>query len=110
MKRQKKAQMKAEQKAAKDMAKHQSNMAAATADKINQHAVNKREDPSNPLEYYRMRVEMIEGRRAAGENPFPHKFDVSISLQHFIEKYDPFIKENGKILEDEIVRVAGLII
>lgn len=109
MKRQKKAQAKAEEKAAKELAKQQANIAAAAVDKINKHATNKREDPSNPAEYYRMRVDMIEGRRANGDNPFPHKFDVSISLQNYIEKYDPVIKENGKVLEEDVVRVAGSI-
>ena len=52
---------------------------------------------------------MIEERRAEGHNPFPHKFDVTISLGDFIEKYDPVLKENGQILADETVRVAGLL-
>uniref|UniRef100_A0A914HPW1 Lysine--tRNA ligase n=1 Tax=Globodera rostochiensis TaxID=31243 RepID=A0A914HPW1_GLORO len=65
--------------------------------------------PSDPNEYYRMRVEMIERRRADGDNPFPHKFDVSTSLHDFINKYDPILTEEGKVLEDEVVRVAGRI-
>ncbi|KAL7069579.1 hypothetical protein ACQ4LE_010874 [Meloidogyne hapla] len=67
----------------------------------------KTQDPSLPAEYFRMRQEMVESRRAAGENPFPHKFDVGISLANFIEKYDPILTERGKVLEDETVRVAG---
>jgi lysyl-tRNA synthetase class 2 len=111
LKRQKKAQVKSEEKAAKEKARSLADAAAASTDKINQHMSNKkkeREDPSNPAEYYRMRKDMIESRRAVGDNPFPHKFDVTISLQNFIEKYDPTITENGKVLTDETVRVAGL--
>jgi len=68
----------------------------------------KTQDPSLPAEYFRMRQEMVQSRRAAGENPFPHKFDVGISLANFIEKYDSVLTERGKVLEDETVRVAGL--
>lgn len=67
-------------------------------------------DPSDPQEYFNMRVNMIETRRKNGENPFPHKFHVSISLTDFINKYDSVINENGKILEDITVSVAGTII
>uniref|UniRef100_A0A915LPF7 Lysine--tRNA ligase n=1 Tax=Meloidogyne javanica TaxID=6303 RepID=A0A915LPF7_MELJA len=67
----------------------------------------KTQDPSLPAEYFRMRQEMVQSRRAAGENPFPHKFDVGISLANFIEKYDSVLTERGKVLEDETVRVAG---
>lgn len=123
LKKQQKAQAKDAKKATKELAKQEAANAAGKdlantlqeadaselADKINKMAVKKREDPSLPAEYYRMRVDMVESRRAAGDNPFPHKFDVTISLQDFINKYEPTIKENGKILSDETVRVAGRI-
>lgn len=48
---------------------------------------------------------MIEERRANGDNPFPHKFDVSISLAAFIEKYKDL--EKDAVLEDITVNVAG---
>ncbi|CAL2032580.1 unnamed protein product [Caenorhabditis brenneri] len=63
-------------------------------------------DPSDPQEYFNMRVRMIEARRAAGENPFPHKFDVTISLTDFIAKYSSLQNEQ---VADEIVSVAGRI-
>ncbi|PIC45140.1 hypothetical protein B9Z55_005261 [Caenorhabditis nigoni] len=63
-------------------------------------------DPSDPQEYFNMRVRMIEARRAAGENPFPHKFNVTISLTDFIAKYSPLQNEQ---VADEIVSVAGRI-
>ena len=54
-----------------------------------------------------MRVRMIEARRAANDNPFPHKFHVSTSLENFIKKYENTM-ENGEVLENEPVSVAGL--
>ena len=50
---------------------------------------------------------MLNERREKGENPFPHKFDVTISLTDFIEKFGNEVTENGKVLTDESVRVAG---
>lgn len=69
--------------------------------------VEKDVDPSDPQEYFNMRVRMIENRRAAGDNPFPHKFHVSTSISAFIEKYQPLEKE--QVLENETVSLAGRI-
>lgn len=69
--------------------------------------VVKEADPSDPQEYFNMRVAMINGRRAAGQNPFPHKFHVSTSIAAFIEKYDGLQKE--QVLENEPVSIAGRI-
>lgn len=66
-------------------------------------------DPVDPSEYYNTRIAMIEKRRENGDNPFPHKFHVSISLADFIKKYDELIKEKDFILESETVSVAGLV-
>lgn len=91
---------KAEEKAKKEFEK-----------KTQELIINKKEqkmvDPSDPREYFNMRAEMIKARRSRGENPFPHKFDVTISLTEFIKKYDPMITEDGATLENEVVRVAG---
>lgn len=64
-------------------------------------------DPSDPEEYFRMRVRMIDDKRAAGGNPFPHKFHVSISLVEFNEKYAHL--KNEEVLEDTLVTLAGRI-
>ncbi|CAD6184984.1 unnamed protein product [Caenorhabditis auriculariae] len=66
----------------------------------------KEADPSDPQEYFNMRVRMIEGRRAAGDNPFPHKFNVTVSLTEFIEKYSSLEKEQ---VHDDVVSIAGRI-
>lgn len=64
------------------------------------------EDNMDPNEYYKLRVQMINGMKAAGEDPYPHKFHVSMSLTEFIEKYQNI--ETGQVLQDT-VRVAGRI-
>ncbi|KAF8383028.1 kars-1 [Pristionchus pacificus] len=96
-KRLKKQAEKEKERAEKDAAK----AAAAPAGT----KVEKEADPSDPQEYFNMRVRMIEGRRAEGKNPFPHKFNVSISLTDFIEKYKDV--KNEEVLENVIVSVAG---
>uniref|UniRef100_A0A7E4UM55 Lysine--tRNA ligase n=1 Tax=Panagrellus redivivus TaxID=6233 RepID=A0A7E4UM55_PANRE len=63
-------------------------------------------DPSDPVEYFNSRVRMIDSRREAGDNPFPHKFHVSTSLTAFIEEYNDKLA-NGEVVENVIVSVAG---
>jgi len=58
-------------------------------------------------EFFRLRTTALQQLRDAGENPYPHKFTVTSSLQDFIQKYD-HLKE-GEILEDVIVSVAGML-
>ena len=43
--------------------------------------------------------------KTTGPHPYPHKFNVSISLLDFIEKYQ-FI-DNGEQLPDEECSLAG---
>ncbi|VVA94439.1 unnamed protein product [Arabis nemorensis] len=39
------------------------------------------------IQYYENRLKYIEGEMAKGENPFPHKFYVSMSIPEYIDKY-----------------------
>lgn len=55
-----------------------------------------------------MRLSMINKRRKNGENPFPHKFQVTVSLADFVKKYDHI--ENGTVLVDTIVNIAGIFV
>ncbi|KAH7727988.1 Krs1p [Aphelenchoides avenae] len=101
-KRLKKAEEKAKQQAEKTAQKE---ALAATQDGVV--AKQKKEaDPSDPQEYYNMRVAMIEERRKKGDNPFPHKFHVSISLTEYIKKYDPIL-QNDQVRDEETVSIAG---
>ncbi|CEF69305.1 Lysine--tRNA ligase [Strongyloides ratti] len=101
LKRQLKAAQKAKEKAEKEAKKLAENAEKPVAKK-------KEADPSDPQEYFNFRVKMIEERRAIGENPFPHKFHVSISLSQFIEEYGPKLV-NEQVMEDVKVSVSGRI-
>jgi len=58
-------------------------------------------------EYYKLRLQTLQQLKDGGENPYPHKFHVSSSLTHFIEKYNHL--KDGDILEDVELSIAGRI-
>ncbi|XP_054711588.1 lysine--tRNA ligase-like [Uloborus diversus] len=97
LKRQMKAEQKAKEKAEKEKEKQQRLPVSETVEKV--------EDPTDAAEYFRIRCEAIEHLKTIGENPYPHKFHVSISLSNFIEKYNDL--EPAQILKDETVSVSG---
>ena len=58
-------------------------------------------------EYLKLRSQHVASLKAAGESPYPHKFQVTISLTDFIEKYENI--DAGQTLPD-LVSVAGRLI
>jgi len=106
-----KRRMKAEQKA-KEKAEKLAEKQKADADKpakpkkeASGGAVED-EEILDPNQYYKIRQQSIASWKNKGESPYPHKFDVTISLTDFIEKYNSV--EAGT-WNDDIVRVAGRI-
>ena len=63
------------------------------------------EEELDPTKYFENRKTFLLKKMEAGENPFPHKFEVTISLPAFIEKYKDITKK-GEFLPD-VVQVAG---
>lgn len=59
----------------------------------------------NLQEYFKLRLAQITELKQKGENPYPHKFHVTLSLEDFINKYNDTLP--GEILEDVDVSVAG---
>lgn len=57
-------------------------------------------------EYYKLRLATLQQLKEGGENPYPHKYDVTISIEDFIEKYGD-LKE-GDVLENVTVSLAGI--
>jgi len=67
------------------------------------------EEELSPNQYYERRYRTIGAlRESNAPNPYPHKFDVAISLGDFIARYENKIKA-GESIEGEVVRVAGRI-
>ncbi|XP_076183979.1 lysyl-tRNA synthetase isoform X2 [Ptiloglossa arizonensis] len=83
-------------------------VAAATKDQVK--SKGKKEDNQkediNPNEYVKLRTQAVNCLKNSNNNPYPHKFHVSISLENFIEKFKDVLK-NGEILKNEVHSIAG---
>ncbi|PRD26516.1 UNVERIFIED_CONTAM: Lysine--tRNA ligase [Trichonephila clavipes] len=63
---------------------------------------------SSSAEYHEMRCRQKHQLKKGGRNPYPHDFEVTISLEDFVNKYANNL-ENGQALKDDIVSVRGRI-
>jgi len=61
----------------------------------------------DPSKYFENRLAWIEEKKAAGVNPYPHKFHVSMQLPQYISKFDSI--PNGDMVKDEVLSLAGRI-
>lgn len=108
LKRRMKAEQKAKEKAEKDKEKEKAaaENGPASAKKAGDSEVNEAE--ISPNEYLKLRSAAIEELKKQPEtHPYPHKFNVTISLENFIEQYQNTITD-GETL-DVTVSVAGRI-
>ncbi|OWM86991.1 hypothetical protein CDL15_Pgr016028 [Punica granatum] len=64
-------------------------------------------DNMDPTQYFENRVKHLEAQKADGKNPYPHKFEVQMSILEYIEKYGSL--NNGDHLQDVTVSLAGRI-
>ncbi|KAK8813201.1 hypothetical protein WA158_002793 [Blastocystis sp. Blastoise] len=104
LKRRMKAQKQAEEKAKK--AEEKAKKAQEKA-KNSTEEEEENEDEIDPTKYFENRVAAIAKAEAAGENWYPHKFQVTISIPEFIEKYSYL--NNGDHVADTTVCIAGRI-
>ncbi len=56
-------------------------------------------------QYYKIRSQAVSALKADGDQPYPHKFHVSISLTNYIAKYES--KTVAGEWLDEFVSVSG---
>ncbi|XP_078045606.1 lysyl-tRNA synthetase isoform X1 [Augochlora pura] len=106
LKRRLKAQQKLKEKA-EEKAKAAST--AATVGKAKPQVTKDiNEEEISPNEYIKIRTNAIEHLKHTDDNPYPHKFHVSTSLEDFIEKFNHILKD-GEILENEVHSIAGRI-
>lgn len=57
-------------------------------------------------QYFENRLKTLAALKAAGNNPYPHKFYVSMSVLEYIEKYGGL--DSGEHLENVEVSLAGI--
>lgn len=62
-------------------------------------------EETDPTLYFENRVKAINAKKAKGLNPYPHKFNVTMSLPDYVAKYKDL--EDGSRLDDVVVAVAG---
>ncbi|KAJ1433468.1 OB-fold nucleic acid binding domain, AA-tRNA synthetase-type [Sesbania bispinosa] len=65
------------------------------------------DDDMDPTQYHENRLKFLAAQKAEGSNPYPHKFNVSMSIDQYINKYGGL--SNGEHLEDVSVSLAGRI-
>ncbi|CAB0011521.1 unnamed protein product [Nesidiocoris tenuis] len=56
-------------------------------------------------EYFKLRSAAVQELKKSGASPYPHKFQVTISLEEFIAKYNDL--KDGEVLENTSVSIAG---
>jgi len=101
LKRRLKAEKKAAEKAEKEKNRPEpANKGSAAKTKVS-------EEEISPNEYFKLRSGAVEELKSTDSHPYPHKFHVSVSLTHFIEKYESL--KDGETLTDVEVRLAGRI-
>ncbi|KAJ1393059.1 OB-fold nucleic acid binding domain, AA-tRNA synthetase-type [Sesbania bispinosa] len=91
-KEEEKAKKAAEMQSAKD-----NKSSAAAAD----------DDDMDPTQYLENRLKYLAAQKAEGNNPYPHKFFVTMSIAQYIKEYESL--SNGQHLEDVPVSLTGRI-
>jgi hypothetical protein len=62
-------------------------------------------EETDPTLYFENRVKGLNAKKAKGQNPYPHKFNVTLTLPECVAKYANL--EAGQRLDDVTVSVAG---
>lgn len=101
-----KAEQKAKEKAEKEKEKAATENGAAPVKKTGDGDINEAE--ISPNEFFKLRSAAVEELKKNPEtHPYPHKFNVTSSLENFIEKYNDSIADGVTL--DETLSVAGRI-
>ncbi|XP_030944083.1 lysine--tRNA ligase, cytoplasmic-like isoform X1 [Quercus lobata] len=81
--------------------------AASMADSRSKKSAAADDEDMDPTQYFENRLKYLAALRAAGEEPYPHKFPVTMSNPEYVEQYKNI--GNGEHLEDVTVNLAGRI-
>ena len=106
LKRRLKAEKKIAEKEAKqtELSEKQLSQAAATNHSADD-GMAAEEESLDPNQYFKIRSQAIHQLKVSGEDPYPHKFHVDISLTQFIQEYSHL--QPGDHLTDITLKVAG---
>ncbi|RWS22808.1 lysyl-tRNA synthetase-like protein, partial [Leptotrombidium deliense] len=98
LKRRLKAEQKEREKAEKLAAKQE-------VQKETKEAKKDELETDDPNEFFRLRSAAVKQLKEAGEEPYPHKYRVTMSLTEFIQKYSHL--QAGEILTDVSLSLSG---
>ncbi|KAI3467061.1 hypothetical protein Pfo_023724 [Paulownia fortunei] len=59
----------------------------------------------DPTQYYENRLRALAAHKAAGNNPYPHKFEAKLTIPEYVKKYESL--NSGDHVEDVEERIAG---
>lgn len=109
LKRRLKAEKKLAEKEAKqkELSEKQLNQSASATNHTADNGVGAEEETLDPNQYYKIRSQAVQQLKVSGEDPYPHKFHVDISLTQFIQDYSHL--QPGDHLTDVTLKVAGRI-
>ncbi|XP_034644136.1 lysine--tRNA ligase isoform X3 [Trachemys scripta elegans] len=107
LKRRLKAERKVADKEAKQKEQSEKHLSKSALTLGSENCNGADEESLDPNQYYKIRSQAIQQLKGTNEDPYPHKFHVSLSLTDFIEKYSHL--QAGDHLRDITVRVAGRI-
>ncbi|KAJ3593033.1 hypothetical protein NHX12_005371 [Muraenolepis orangiensis] len=100
-----KRRMKADKKAAEKDAKVKEIVEQKKETNVDQNAYGADEETLDPNQYFKIRTQAIQAMKGTAEDPYPHKYNVDLSLTAFIEKYNNL--QPGDQLTDVVLTVAG---
>uniref|UniRef100_A0A9J8BXW9 Lysine--tRNA ligase n=1 Tax=Cyprinus carpio carpio TaxID=630221 RepID=A0A9J8BXW9_CYPCA len=104
LKRRMKAEKKATEKEAKDKEQQEQK---ETNEKSQQDANEADEETLDPNQYFKIRSQAIQALKGTAEDPYPHKFNVDLSLTEFIDRYNNL--QPGDHLTDVVLSLSGRI-
>ncbi|XP_043290759.1 lysine--tRNA ligase isoform X2 [Cervus canadensis] len=107
LKRRLKAEKKIAEKEAKQKELSEKQLSQAATNHSADDGVAAEEESLDPNQYFKIRSQAVHQLKVNGEDPYPHKFHVDISLTHFIQEYSHL--QPGDHLTDITLKVAGRI-
>ncbi|PON34533.1 Lysine-tRNA ligase, class II [Parasponia andersonii] len=81
--------------------------AAVTASSHAKKSATADDEDMDPTQYFENRLKYLAFQKTEGQNPYPHKFFVSLSIPEYIETYGGL--SNGEHQEDVSLSLAGRI-
>lgn len=82
-------------------------LAAGKASSQSQKSGAADDEDMDPTQYFQNRLKYLEAQKTDGTNPYPHKFQVTMSITEYIDQYGGL--NNGEHLEDVAISLAGRI-